>query len=320
MDITKIYQLHQLLSNHRYPMPLQDILEDLECSKATFHRTYREMRDYLGAPIKNRKGEGYYYDLAANEQYELPGLWFSSKELVALSLLEQLSQSFQPELVKQLLTPVHERLAKLLNQQNITETDWQSRIKIVSQWQRPCEPKHFSQTAYALLHRQQLEIDYWQWQTDDTQGRIISPQRLVYYRDNWYLDAWCHLKQALRTFSVDAIRQANLINERAIDINVNDLNEHVMPGYGIFSGEVIGHAKLQFSKHISTRVSRENWHPQQTFSWTENNEYVLTIPYSDLRELVRDILRYGNDVEVLAPENLRQEIKKELGETLKKYN
>lgn len=320
MDITKIYQLHQLLISHRYPIPLQAILDDLECSKATFHRICREMRDSLGAPIKNRKGEGYFYDLAANEQYELPGLWFSSKELVALSLLEQLSQSFQPEIVKQLLTPVHDRLAKLLNQQNITEADWQSRIKVISQWQRPCEPKYFSEIAYALLHRQQLTIDYWQWQTDDTEQRIISPQRLIYYRDNWYLDAWCHLRQALRTFCVDAIRQASLTDERALNIDVNELNNHVMQGYGIFSGEVIGHAKLQFSKHISTRVSQENWHPHQTSSWTKHNEYVLTIPYSDTRELMRDILRYGNDIEVLAPESLRQQIKSELGKTLKKYN
>ncbi len=320
MDITKIYQLHQLLINHRYPLSLQDILDDLECSKATFHRTCREMRDYMGAPIKNRKGEGYFYDLSANEHYELPGLWFSSKELISLSLLEQLSESFQPDVVKQLLTPVHERLAKLLNQQNITESDWQSRLKIISQWQRPCEPKYFSETAYALLHRQQLEIDYWQWQTDDTQRRIISPQRLVYYRDNWYLDAWCHRRQALRTFSVDAIRHANLRAEPAISVDVNELNDHVMHGYGIFSGAVIGHAKLQFSKHISTRVSRENWHPQQAFGWTDQDEYVLTIPYSDPRELIRDILRYGNDVEVIAPEDLRQAIKSELGKTLEKYS
>jgi len=320
MNLSHIYELHKFLLNHRYPVQLNDILEELEYSKSTFHRVCRDMRDYMGAPIKNRKGEGYFYDLAANEQYELPGLWFSSKELISLSLLEQLSESFQPDVVKQLLTPVHERLDQLLHQQNITESDWQSRIKIISQWQRPCEPKHFSETAYALLHRQQLEIDYWQWQTDDTQQRIISPQRLVYYRDNWYLDAWCHRRQALRTFSVDAIRQANLKAEPAIDIDINELNNHVMPGYGIFSGDVIAHAKLQFSKHISTRVSRENWHPQQTFSWTEQDEYVLTIPYSDPRELIRDILRYGNDIEVIAPEDLRQAIKSELGKTLEKYS
>lgn len=320
MDFHQIYELHKFLSSHQYPVPLNDILAELEYSKATFHRVCRDMRDYLGAPIKNRKGEGYFYDLATDEQYELPGLWFSSKELISLSLLEQLCESFQPELVKQLLTPVHERIADLLHQQNITESDWQSRIKILSQWQRPCQPKRFSETAYALLHRQQLEIDYWQRDTNTTQRRIISPQRLVYYRDNWYLDAWCHLREGLRTFSVDAIRHTKQSHEHAVEVDENILNAHVSQGYGIFSGDVVGYAKLKFSPSTSARVSQENWHPQQTASWTEHNQYVLTLPYSDTRELIRDILSYGKEVEVIEPESLRLEIRKALENTLKKYS
>jgi predicted DNA-binding transcriptional regulator YafY len=35
--------------------------------------------------------------------------------------------------------------------------------------------------------------------------REVSPQRLVHYRDNWYLDAWCHLREDVRSFSIDAI-------------------------------------------------------------------------------------------------------------------
>jgi len=148
---------------------------------------------------------------------------------------------------------------------------------------------------------------------------LFSPQRIIYYRDNWYLDAWCHLRQALRTFSIDAIRQTQKVDEKAIDISAEKLNEHVLQGYGIFAGKVTGHAKLKFSKEISSRVSRENWHPDQVDSWTENNQYLLTIPYSDPRELIRDIFRYGSDVEVLEPESLRNSIQSELDRALKKY-
>jgi len=319
MDLSHIYELHKFLLSRRYPVPLDDILDHFNYSKNTFHRIRREMCDYLGAPIKNRKGAGYYYDLKDNEHYELPGLWFSAKEIVSLALLEQLSETMQPEIVKELLQPVSERLEQLLEKQNIAGRDWRTRIKVISQWQRTCEPDFFIAVAHALLSRQQLEINYWQWQNDTTEQRVISPQRLIYYRDNWYLDAWCHKRQALRTFSVDAIHGISQVDQSAIDVNAQQLDAHVSSGYGIFAGKVQGIAKLKFSKGLSKRISRENWHPDQESNWTEQGEYLLSIPYSDTRELLRDILRFGDDIEVQAPDTLREEIKNELEKTLKKY-
>jgi len=319
MDIAHIIELDRILKGRRTPIPLEDILDRLECSKSTFHRIQRDMIDFLGAPIINVKNQGYYYDEAEDEHFELPGLWFSPQEVIALSLFEQLSESFQPAVIKKILDPLHKRLEKLLEEQKISPQSWQTRIKIVTQWQRPCQPEHFSRIANALLHRQQIEIDYRQWQTGTEQKRCISPQRIIYYRDNWYLDAWCHLRQALRTFSIDAIRQTQKVDQKAIDISADKLDKHVLQGYGIFAGKVIGHARLKFSKEISTRVSKENWHPDQVEMWTENGQYQLTIPYSDPRELIRDILRYGSDVEVLEPESLRNSIKSELERALKKY-
>lgn len=319
MEMSKVLELHKLLSSRRYPIELNDILAKLECSKKTFYRIQQHMKDVLGAPIENRRGQGYFYDLTSNEHYELPGLWFSAKEIVALGILEQLNESFQPTTIKNLLSPIKQRLNQLLAQQQITDTSWQSRIKIINQWQRPCEPEQFERIAYALLHRQRITINYWQWDKDTEQQRSISPQRLVYYRDNWFLDAWCHLRQALRTFSVDSIRAITDDAAPATDIDAAIISQHVSSGYGIFSGRANNTAKLKFSTVMSKRISRENWHPDQQSSWSEQGEYLLNIPYSDHRELLRDILRYGADVEVISPIELRQYVKKELEQTLKKY-
>lgn len=319
MEMSKVFELHKLLSSRRYPLALNDILTKIECSEKTFHRIQLYMKDVLGAPIKNKRGQGYFYDLTNNEYYELPGLWFSAKEVVALGILEQLNESFQPTTIKALLSPIKQRLNQLLEQQQITDVSWQSRIKIINQWQRPFEPEQFERIAYALLHRQRITISYWQWSNDTEQKRSISPQRLVYYRDNWFLDAWCHFRQALRTFSVDAIRAISDDATPAIDIDSEHINNHVSSGYGLFAGQADNVATLKFSKIMSKRISREIWHPNQHTSWTEQGEYLLSIPYSDHRELLRDILRYGSDVEILSPISLRNSIKKELEQTLNQY-
>lgn len=43
------------------------------------------------------------------------------------------------------------------------------------------------------------------------------------------------------------------------------------------------------------------------------------IPYGDDRELLMDILKYGADVEVLAPKNLRARVRESLKNTLSRY-
>lgn len=319
MDFERVYALHKFFINRRYPAQLQDILSHLEISKNTFNIARNYMCDVLGAPIKNKRGQGYFYDLESGETYELPGLWFSGKEIISLALLDQINDAFQPNVVKELLSPISMRLDKLLEKQNITRQDWRHRIKVVSQWQRSCEPEFFADVAHALLQRKQLEIDYHSWQRNVTDSRVISPQRLVYYRDNWYLDAWCHKRQELRTFSLAAIRDLRRLETRAMNIEPQQLDEHVMPGYGIFAGKIQDIAQLKFSINISKRVSRENWHPEQKAEWDDAGHYLLSVPYSDTRELIRDILHFGSDIEVLAPASLRGEITKELEKTLGKY-
>ena len=131
MEIVHIIELDRILKGRRTPIPLEDILERLECSKSTFQRIQLNMKDFLGAPIKNIKNQGYYYDLAEGENFELPGLWFSPQEVIALSLFEQLSESFQPVVIKKILDPLHKRLEKLLEEQKISPQNWQTRIKII---------------------------------------------------------------------------------------------------------------------------------------------------------------------------------------------
>ena len=70
----RIYRLHNLLSTRRTPIPLTDIMKELECAKASATRYIDDMRTYLGAPLEyDRKLNGYYYDRQhADKPYQLP--------------------------------------------------------------------------------------------------------------------------------------------------------------------------------------------------------------------------------------------------------
>ena len=149
--------------------------------------------------------------------------------------------------------------------------------------------------------------------------REVSPQRLVHYRNNWYLDAWCHLRNDLRAFAVDSIRRAEILEKSAKNVSEKRLNEVLGAGYGIFAGANVCWATLRFSPERSRWVASERWHPQQKGRFLEDGQYELTVPYSNDPELLMDILKYGADCTVLAPDELKARVSDEIGRMVKVY-
>jgi predicted DNA-binding transcriptional regulator YafY len=149
--------------------------------------------------------------------------------------------------------------------------------------------------------------------------RVVSRQRLVHYRDNWFMDAWCHLRKGLRTFSIDRVRDAEELAAPARDIPEADLDAHFTSSYGIFSGRATKSARLRFSAERARWVADERLHPSQAGQYLMDGRYELRVPYRDERELVMDILRHGPHVEVISPPELRAELERQLRAGLATY-
>ncbi len=167
----------------------------------------------------------------------------------------------------------------------------------------------FRHVASAVLERRRLKFDYRARSTDQPTARTVSPQRLTHYRDNWYLDAWDHGRDALRSFALDRIVRVDVLEETAEDRDETELNQHLASSYGIFSGAPKATATIRFSKHAARWVADEHWHSQQHGEWLDDGRYELKVPYSNSRELLMDVLRYGPDAEVVAPVSLREELR-----------
>jgi len=304
----RIFELNRLLQSARRPVPRSRIEQALECSRATAKRIIDDMRLYLNAPIVyDREHNGYYYDQREGEMYELPGLWFNASELHALLSVQQLLSNVQPGLLDGHLGPLQKRIDNLLRLQQAGSKDISSRIRILQAAGRPAGP-HFQTVADATARRRRLRLRYYHRGGDHRSEREVSPQGLSHYRDTWYLDAWCHLRDALRTFSVDAIEQACVLDSPAQDIDADALRSHSRAAYGIFAGEPTDVAILRFTPERARWVAHERWHEAQQGRTLENGAYELSVPYGNPAELIMDILKYGPDVEVIAPAALRRAV------------
>jgi predicted DNA-binding transcriptional regulator YafY len=224
----------------------------------------------------------------------------------ALLTTMQLLDGLQPGLLDRQVSPLVERLRAILGRGDHSWEQIAKRIKIFLPERRDGKAAHFGVIAAALLKRLRLWIRHYNRQQDRETEREISPQRLVHYRDNWYVDGYCHLREDLRSFSVDAIREAAIRDAKAKEVPDAELDEYLGSGYGIFAGRKIEWATLKFTPEAARWVSAQNWHPKQRSRVEKDGSYVLELPYAEDRELIMEILKYGADVEVLAPPALRQ--------------
>lgn len=316
----RIYQIHAILRDRRTPIRREEIMRRLECSAPTFYRLTREMRDFLGAPIeRTADGEGYWYRRdAEGGQYELPGLWFNARELQALIVFERLLASLEPGLLEAHLAPLANRVGDLLSHKRLGLSEAARRIRVLGMNARPAGD-WFQVLASATLQRRRLRIAYHARSRNERSERTVSPQRLVHYRDNWYLDAWCHTRRGLRSFSVDRVRAARELDEPAKDVREAKLDEHFRSAYGIFAGKANAVAVLVFSPEAARWVADERWHAEQRGQFLTDGRYELRVPYRDPRELLMDITRYGPDVEVAAPPALREAVAERLARAFSRY-
>ena len=323
----RIQQIVHLLETSRYPVPIGRFLDILEVSRATFKRDIEYLRDRLGAPIEwesgaDGKGRGYVLRGRSpgkhDGHYGIQGLWFNQSEIHALLVMHRLTVNMDPGLLSGQAEGLLARITHLLGEAEDDPQEVLARIQVLhSATHRPVLA-WFEVTAKATMQQKRLELVYYTRSRNSETTRLISPKRLLHYRENWYLLAWCHTANDLRLFSLDAIRYAQIQKEAARAVARERLDAFVGEGFGIFAGRARHTATLRFSPQSARWIKDETWHPRQKVDWDEDH-LVLKVPYSHEAELVMEILRHGPNVEVLSPPELRTAVAEALNGALAHY-
>jgi predicted DNA-binding transcriptional regulator YafY len=306
--LDRVYELHRLLRERRVPVPLTELCDSLECSTATVKRTIRFLRTYFDAEVLyDRDLNGYHLDRSDGRSVELPGIWLSPEELQALLVLQESIERLSAGLLEEQLAPLARQLERLMRRRGLDPHQASRRVRILSMATR-APGSHFREITAATLDRRRLVVLYRPRAGGEIRRRTLSPQRVTRYRGNWYLDAWCHWRGALRSFAFERLREVAVTSEPARDIPDEELDRFYADAYGIFSGPATDVAVLVFSPERARWVAEETWHPRQEGRWRDDGCYELRLPFGRADELVLDVLRYGDEVEVEAPAALRAEV------------
>lgn len=228
-------------------------------------------------------------------------------ELISLVSLQHILSTMTSGNLREIFEPLQKKLTRYLKRVDVKAAEWPDHIKILDIHFRKIGEGIFNEIVHASAHRRVIKFSY-----TDSQGKktnpTVSPQQLVRYKDNWYLDAWCHLNKGLRIFSLDNINDIRHVNQKFYRPDIELIKRIYATSYGLFSGEPANTAIVRFTGLAARYALRETWHPQQKLIRLAGGSVQLEIPYKKPQELIKEILSWGGEAEVIGPEELREEV------------
>ncbi len=125
-----------------------------------------------------------------------------------------------------------------------------------------------------------------------------------------YLIAYSETHASVRTFKVERIVSAEML-PRAFDLPADfDIDALLSSAWGIIFGEGID-VRLRFAPDVAWRVRETRWHPSQQLTELADGGVELRVSVASMMELGRWVRGWGDKVEVLAPADLREELREE---------
>ena len=165
----------------------------------------------------------------------------------------------------------------------------------------------FSSIYSAQLERRSVYVKYYSMEKRKTSERVIDPYALKFKFGVWYLVGFCHLRNEIRTFRIDRIKELKTLDKNFTIPENFSLDSFLEGSWGIKKGKR-ANVKLKFSPEIADFISEIKWHPSQKLKFNEDGSLYANYEVMGLDEIKRWILGFGSDVEVIEPQELREDM------------
>jgi predicted DNA-binding transcriptional regulator YafY len=291
------------------------LMEKFEISLAQAQRDIEYMRYSLGAPLAYVAAEkGYELE---DHAFSLPSVWVEDDELLLLALAKELVRDPDSQKI----------LSKLLEKIAVNSHGGLDEVKHAVSYKGM---GHYRQKAGILSPLLDAILNGWQAEIlhrevfgpeREPSWRRVTPLHLLFYRNNWYLLAL--FDREWRTFSLARIETVRVLQEKtAPKTSRKAIRDKIASAFGIFitdQGHPVVTVRLKFASELARFVRSLLPHPGQEFCDRAGGCLEVSFPSTLNRELIAEILGFGEQVEVLEPVELRKEIAAILGKTSKLY-
>jgi predicted DNA-binding transcriptional regulator YafY len=281
----------------------EDLAKTFETSKRTIYRDIQALCE-AGVPLISIPGQGY----SLMKGYFLPPLSFTSEEATMLLLgSEYMARNFDAQ-YRAAAQSASRKIASVLPEQLRNDVSYlQNSIYFIvpSAERNAAEHERLQQLRRALLERTTVRFNYYARYSADGQNaamvREVDPYGLIYFRNEWLLTGYCHLRQDIRYFRLDRIDKLELLSrtfQRPGNFQVRENREDQARNLVV---------RVLFDQEVARWVREGPLY--YTVSEEETAEGLLvTLKVRRGDELIQWLLGWGRHVHVLEPESLRERI------------
>ncbi|HVS36592.1 MAG TPA: WYL domain-containing transcriptional regulator [Gemmataceae bacterium] len=292
---------------------------ELEVHRRTVLRDLDFLRDFWGAPVEFCvRRNGYFY---RDADYALPLLRLTEGELVALFLAERVMHQYRGTPYERDLAGAFFKLTSRLPEEVTVD------LSHLDEWVsfRPAgvgaeDVRRFRRLMRAVREGRQLRLEYWTASRDEVTPRVVDPYHLTSVAGDWYLVAYCHLREDVRMFvpgRIRSMRETGARFERPADFRIE---EYLDGSFRAMRGDgKPRRVRLRFTAEAARWIREKEWHPSQRLRDRADGGVELTLRLTHLQEVKRWALSYGAACEVLEPADLRRATKEEMEKALSGY-
>lgn len=304
---SRLLFIDRLLREKRFPN-CSTLAEGWEVSISTIQRDLDYMRYELDAPIEySAKERGYYY---TEEQYQLPAIHIRESDLFAIYLADKLLAQYEGTPVYDSLRSVFSKIEENLPDKVITRSGAdQELFTVLPPFATVILPEVLATVFDCLRTSTRLEVEY-RSPGGEPMWRQIDPYQGVRFEGDWYVVGYCHLRGAIRTFSLARMLNATKSRERFTRPNSFDFRQLFGSHFGIHWSEEDTEVRIHFNRHAAAYIRERQWHPSQRIDDQADGSLILTLTVNHLLELKRWILSWGDQARVLTPFELAEELRR----------
>lgn len=314
----RYYWFHNKIKKGTFPNA-KTLADYFEISQKQAQRDIEFIKDRLGAPlIYDSSRKGYLYE---NQSFEMPPIWISENEVVALSLATKLSATIPDNKLKQSIRNLLNKIFKNFTTEKISLESLTTKVSVKNIEYYKTDSDIFQKVIISLFKQETIDITYYSPHKKELTKRSIIPLHLLCYMGRWFLIAYCNEKKDLRSFSLSRIRELKPSSDKMeLPELKQDVKAFIKQNFGsIFSIDNHKEVCLKFSTKVADWIKEQIWHEAQEITENTDGSVCLRFKVADFRELKGEIMKYGASVEVLYPEELKQEIKSEIEKMKKIY-
>lgn len=301
MQINRMFEIVYILMNKK-SVTAKELGEHFEVSQRTIYRDIETLCE-AGIPIYTNKGKG--GGICLMEHFVLNKSVLSDKEQKdILSALQGLKATSYPD-TGQILS----KLDSLFGNKN---SDW---IEVdFSDWSSKEEDKEkFQLLKEAILNCHVISFEYYSSYGSQTE-RTLEPAKLIFKGQSWYLYGFCRDKKDCRFFKISRIKKLQTSQETFIPVPTEPLKE--APPEDTLQQMI--DVTLKVASPMAYRVYDE--FPSERITRLTDGSFLIHATLISGGWLTGYLMSYEDQLEILEPLSLREEVIQKYKNSLSRYN